>query len=150
MARGARVPVEWGIASRCRPRRGHQRGRARSSASMPDGHAAWRGIDGLGHGGEAARAAQAAAEVVRASPSRDLVTLVQDCHAALRGTRGAAISLAFVSAANGRVTWLGVGNVEGRVAERRRRPGARRALARALAAASPATTCPASSRRRSR
>jgi phosphoserine phosphatase RsbX len=73
------------------------------------------GIDGLGHGDEAARAARTAAEVVRQSPSQDLALLVQRCHDALKGTRGAAITLAFVSLSEGGVTWLGVGNVEGRV-----------------------------------
>ena len=33
----------------------------------------------------------------------------------MKGTRGAAISLAFVSPGDRGVTWLGVGNVEGRV-----------------------------------
>jgi negative regulator of sigma-B (phosphoserine phosphatase) len=73
------------------------------------------GIDGLGHGAEAARASKRAAEVVRESPSADLELLVRRCHAALRGTRGAAISLAFVCPSDHGMTWLGVGNVEGRV-----------------------------------
>jgi hypothetical protein len=73
------------------------------------------GIDGLGHGDEAARAARTAAEVVHQSPSQDLALLVRRCHDALKGTRGAAITLAFVSPSEGGVTWLGVGNVEGRV-----------------------------------
>jgi hypothetical protein len=73
------------------------------------------GIDGLGHGGEAARAARRAADVVCASTSDDLVRLVERCHVALHGTRGAAITLAFVSARSSGMTWLGVGNVEGRV-----------------------------------
>jgi phosphoserine phosphatase RsbX len=73
------------------------------------------GIDGLGHGDEAARAARKAAEVLREGPSQDLVLLVERCHAALKGTRGAAISLAFLSPSESGMTWLGVGNVEGRV-----------------------------------
>jgi negative regulator of sigma-B (phosphoserine phosphatase) len=81
---------------------------------LPEG-ALVAGIDGLGHGSEAARAARKAAAVMRENPGQDLVGLVQRCHSALRGTRGAAISLAFVSASESRMTWLGVGNVEGRV-----------------------------------
>ncbi len=72
-------------------------------------------IDGLGHGNAAAHAAARAARVVRESPTADLPDLVGRCHAALRGTRGAAISLAFLSPAADALTWLGVGNVEGRV-----------------------------------
>jgi phosphoserine phosphatase RsbX len=73
------------------------------------------GIDGVGHGSEAARAARTAAAAIREDPDDDLVRLVQRCHSALRGTRGAAISLALVSTSGSRMTWLGVGNVEGRV-----------------------------------
>lgn len=109
----AREPVEWAIASRCR------RGETTSGdlavvTPLPEGVLV-AGIDGLGHGDEAARAARKAAEVLRESPSQDLVLLVERCHAALKGTRGAAISLAFVSPSDRGVTWLGVGNVEGRV-----------------------------------
>lgn len=111
--RAPREPVEWGIATRCR------RGEAASGdlavvRVQPEG-ALVAAIDGLGHGSEAARAARRAAEVVRKSQTEDLVLLIQRCHAALRGTRGAAISLAFVSPSNGGIAWLGVGNVEGRV-----------------------------------
>jgi phosphoserine phosphatase RsbX len=110
--RTARGPVEWSVAME------RLRGEATSGdlavvALMPEG-ALVAGIDGVGHGREAARAARTAGEVVRATASRDLTLLVERCHAALRGTRGAAISLAFVSA-DGGMTWLGVGNVEGRV-----------------------------------
>jgi negative regulator of sigma-B (phosphoserine phosphatase) len=109
----AREPVEWGIAMKCR------RGEATSGdlgvvTLLPEGVLV-AGIDGLGHGEEAARAARKAGEVLRESPGQDLVLLVQRCHAALKGTRGAAISLAFVSPSDGGVTWLGVGNVAGRV-----------------------------------
>jgi phosphoserine phosphatase RsbX len=111
--RATRAPVEWGMATRSRP------GEATSGDLavvnvLPDG-ALIAGIDGLGHGGEAARAARRAADVVCASTSDDLVCLVERCHVALHGTRGAAISLAFVSARSSGMTWLGVGNVEGRV-----------------------------------
>jgi phosphoserine phosphatase RsbX len=111
--RPAREPIECGIATRCRL------GEAMSGdlavvRLLPEG-ALVAGIDGLGHGSEAARAARKAAAVMRESPSQDLVRLVHSCHGALRGTRGAAISLAFVSASESRMTWLGVGNVEGRV-----------------------------------
>lgn len=81
---------------------------------LPDG-ALVAGIDGLGHGSEAARAARRAAEAMHESPGDDLVRLVERCHSALRGTRGAAISVALVSARESRMSWLGVGNVEGRV-----------------------------------
>ena len=109
----AREPVEWAVARRCRD------GEARCGdlavvASLPEGVLV-AGIDGLGHGAEAARAAERAGDVVRERPVTDLELLVERCHVALRGTRGAAISLAFVCPSDHGMTWLGVGNVEGRV-----------------------------------
>ena len=83
-------------------------------ALLPEG-ALVAAVDGLGHGGEAARAARRAGDLVRERPSRDLVVLAERCHKALRDTRGAALSLAFVCPGDGTMTWLGVGNVEGRV-----------------------------------
>ena len=111
--RATRAAVEWGLATGCR------RGEVTSGdmavvTILPEG-ALVAGIDGVGHGREAARAAQKAAAVVREGATDDLVRLVQRCHAALEGTRGAAISLAFVSPSEDAMTWLGVGNVEGRV-----------------------------------
>ena len=105
--------VEWSVATRSR------RGEAMCGDLavvnlLPEG-ALVGAIDGLGHGSEAARAAGLAGKVVRERPSRDLVVLAERCHSALRGTRGAAISLAFISPSEGTMTWLGVGNVEGRV-----------------------------------
>ena len=67
-------------------------------------------IDGLGHGGEAARAAREAGKVVRETAERDLVLLIERCHDALRDTRGAVIGLAFMSTSGRTMTWLGVGN----------------------------------------
>ncbi len=111
--RAPRAPVEWGVATRCR------RGEATSGdlglVCVTPGGALVAGIDGLGHGIEAARAAGTAGDVIRESASADLGLLVERCHAALKGTRGAAISLAFISTSEGGLTWLGVGNVEGRV-----------------------------------
>ena len=106
-------PVEWSIASRRRP--GEETSGDVAVVRLLAEGALVVAIDGLGHGGEAARAARTAADVVRANPTPDLVTLLQACHVGLRGTRGAAISLAFLFAAHGGVTWLGVGSVEGRV-----------------------------------
>jgi len=70
-------------------------------------------IDGLGHGAEAAKAASAAAAVMRHRPNETVTALMASCHAALRQTRGAVISLASFDAASATVTWLGVGDVAG-------------------------------------
>ena len=126
--------VELAVATRCR-RVDATSGDLGVLAPHPEG-ALVAAIDGVGHGGEAARAALKAGEVVRTWPSQDLVMLAERCHTALRGTRGAALSLAFISSLKGSLTWLGVGNVEGRVLSGdpwARRPKASLALGRGVA-----------------
>lgn len=78
-------------------------------------------IDGLGRGREAARAAQTARETVCEAAGTDIVALAHRCHRALARTRGAAVALAYVSTSAGTLTWLGVGNVEGRLITGHRR-----------------------------
>lgn len=70
-------------------------------------------VDGVGHGEEAARAAERAVEILRAHPDEPVVALLRRCHAQLRGTRGAAMSLASIDRRDGSLSWAGVGNVEG-------------------------------------
>jgi phosphoserine phosphatase RsbX len=70
------------------------------------------GIDGLGHGSEAAHAARLARAVLEEDPGADLVELFARCHTKLRRSRGVVMSLATFTAA-GELVWLGVGNVEG-------------------------------------
>lgn len=69
-------------------------------------------IDGLGHGHEAARAAQRVRAVIEQARDRDLRTLMRACHDALpRGTRGVVIGLATLDPSADSLSWLGVGNV---------------------------------------
>jgi negative regulator of sigma-B (phosphoserine phosphatase) len=70
-------------------------------------------IDGLGHGAEAAVAARLAAATLRADPGRGPAELIRRCHAALRGTRGVVMSVAAIDTRAARLSWCGVGNVEG-------------------------------------
>jgi len=75
--------------------------------------------DGLGHGPEAVMAAQrAVSAVARHRDSDSLPALLWQCHAELRGTRGAVMSVAMFEAAPRTLTWLGVGDVEGRLLRR--------------------------------
>jgi serine/threonine protein phosphatase PrpC len=69
-------------------------------------------IDGLGHGPEAARAAQEAVRVLDTHTDASPDKALNACHAALGGTRGAAISIASVDLAVGRLTYSGIGNIE--------------------------------------
>lgn len=72
-------------------------------------------VDGLGHGREAAIAAEAAMTSIRAHAVRELPDIAQSCSAALSGTRGAVMSLASFDTERSTMTWLGIGNVEGRL-----------------------------------
>jgi serine phosphatase RsbU (regulator of sigma subunit) len=72
-------------------------------------------VDGLGHGPEAAIAAAAATAHLAAHRDFDPETAIQGCHLALKGTRGAALLVARIEMADGRLTVAGVGNVEARL-----------------------------------
>src|SRR5437868_3322308 len=67
--------------------------------------------DGLGHGKSAALAANKAMDVLRTSRQESLVSLMQECHAALQHTRGVVMILIHLS--DNKISWLGVGNVLG-------------------------------------
>ena len=70
-------------------------------------------IDGIGHGEEAAEVARIAATLLRSSVDEPVISLVEQCHERLKGTRGVVLSLAFVSPEQKMMTWIGVGNVQG-------------------------------------
>jgi serine phosphatase RsbU (regulator of sigma subunit) len=70
-------------------------------------------IDGIGHGEEAASAANAAVSILKAGADEPVISLVQRCHEGLRATRGVVLSLATIEPEHGMMTWLGVGNVQG-------------------------------------
>jgi phosphoserine phosphatase RsbX len=71
-------------------------------------------IDGLGHGDAAADAAEAAAEVLAAHGDEDPQRLLERCHARLKRTRGAVMTLAWFDLDARTMAWTGVGNVEAR------------------------------------
>lgn len=73
-------------------------------------------VDGLGHGPIAATAAGAAVRVFAAHPQEELPRLMEDAHGALRPTRGAAVGIARIHAAQSRVDFAGVGNIAGTIA----------------------------------
>lgn len=69
-------------------------------------------IDGLGHGPEAAAAAQAAAEIIRANATEPVLSIVQRCHDGLRKSRGVVLSIVSIAALDSSLSWTGVGNVD--------------------------------------
>lgn len=105
--------LEWGIASRA------MEGQAESG----DGHfvevsassALVAVVDGLGHGIEAASASRLALSIVAKGVGKSVVSIVQACHEALKGSRGVVMSLASFNSLDNTMTWIGVGNIEGRL-----------------------------------
>jgi negative regulator of sigma-B (phosphoserine phosphatase) len=79
-------------------------------------------IDGLGHGGLAADAAEAAAAVVRERVDDPPHDLLEACHRELRATRGAVMTLAWFDLDDGSLEWTGIGNVEARLIRANARP----------------------------
>src|ERR1044071_6563648 len=78
-------------------------------------------VDGLGHGVEAAAVARRAVETLADSTSESIIVLIRQCHAALRESRGAVMSLATLNVMEDTMTWLAVGNVEGVLARAKMR-----------------------------
>jgi negative regulator of sigma-B (phosphoserine phosphatase) len=70
-------------------------------------------VDGLGHGDEAAHAANRAVSVLQEDAGAPVNMLFERCHVRLARTRGVVMSLASFAEREARLTWLGVGNVEG-------------------------------------
>jgi phosphoserine phosphatase RsbX len=70
-------------------------------------------MDGLGHGEEAATASRIAIAALESCPPQSVVSMLRHCHERLLGTRGVVMSLALLNEADGTLTWVGVGNVEG-------------------------------------
>jgi phosphoserine phosphatase RsbX len=70
-------------------------------------------MDGIGHGEEAANAAEAAVAILKGNAEEPVISLVERCHEGLRSTRGVVLSLASIDPEHGMITWLGVGNVQG-------------------------------------
>jgi negative regulator of sigma-B (phosphoserine phosphatase) len=72
-------------------------------------------VDGVGHGDEAAAAARRAVEILDQYAMEPPIALVNRCHEALLQTRGVVLTVARLNVALNTMTWLGVGNVEGRL-----------------------------------
>ncbi len=71
--------------------------------------------DGLGHGPDAARASHAAVDALHHAPDASPGETIDNVHAALRHTRGAAVAVAEVDFERRIVTFAGLGNINGTV-----------------------------------
>jgi negative regulator of sigma-B (phosphoserine phosphatase) len=103
--------LDWGVASL--PLDGQSESGDRYVVEFFPGGVLLAVIDGLGHGYEAASAANSAEFILRAQPQEPVISLVRRCHENLRSTRGVVMSIASFDISHGLMTWLGVGNVRG-------------------------------------
>jgi phosphoserine phosphatase RsbX len=90
-------------------------------------------VDGVGHGPQAALAASEAIDEIRNHATESLPSLIKLCHKRLQNTRGVAIGLASLRESDGIVTWVGIGNVQGRVVREGHEPGASMMLSAGIA-----------------
>jgi negative regulator of sigma-B (phosphoserine phosphatase) len=111
LAMNQAVAMEWGQASRPQPGQ-TQSGDAAWTWAEP-GRLHMAVIDGLGHGHEAALAAEAACGALERARAASLEEKLEGLHAALRPTRGAALALAVADFGLGIWRWCGVGNISG-------------------------------------
>ena len=95
------------------PKKGESISGDRSLVTCEEERCLLAAIDGLGHGDEAAAAAERAIATLAAHSRESLLLLMRRCHEALHGTRGVVMTLATINAKEDTMTWLGVGNVEG-------------------------------------
>jgi anti-sigma regulatory factor (Ser/Thr protein kinase) len=124
--RGTTPPQPCGveIGALCVPMAGEEACGDGWAVSCDPNGATLLGVDGLGHGPEAAKAAYAAVHALERRPSASPTEVMHAAHDALRITRGAAMSVARIDYDGGDVRFAGIGNVSGMVHD----GGARRAL----------------------
>src|SRR4051794_4565171 len=97
--------IEWAVASRALGG-APVSGDCHLVVARPDG-ALVAVVDGLGHGAEAATAAEIAVATLSAHAHEPAIQLVERCHDRLRGSRGVVMSLATFDTPGNTLTWLG-------------------------------------------
>src|SRR5258707_502490 len=105
--------IEWGVAVQVRE--GEDIPGDHYAVCPTPGHILVAAIDGIGHGPHAASASRAAVSTIEANADQPLSYLFTICHKELHNTRGVVMSLAAFDRAGGRMAWLGIGNVAGRL-----------------------------------
>ncbi len=108
--RGPKPLLDWGVAST--PLAGQAISGDLHLVCPYDNGVLLATVDGVGHGEEAAAAARLAVATLQAHAAESVLLLLKRCHETLRETRGVVMTVASFNAADGTVTWTGVGNVE--------------------------------------
>jgi anti-sigma regulatory factor (Ser/Thr protein kinase) len=106
------------VGGLCLPTAGEdQCGDAWAIRSFAD-HAVVLLVDGLGHGPGAAAAAQETLRAFERSTNKEPGEVLEDLHAALRSTRGAAVALARLHFKQRNILFSGIGNISAAVCNR--------------------------------
>lgn len=103
--------LEWAVALRELPEE-TRAGDRHGMIAFPGGILA-AAVDGLGHGPDAADAAERAVGILEKHAGEPVTNLVLRCHTALERTRGAVLALASFNAIAYTFTWVAVGSVHG-------------------------------------
>jgi len=104
------------IGAVCVPLRGEDACGDDWVVDVVDGRTVIMLVDGLGHGPEAAIAARAAMTLFPGVTGKTPEIMLGELHAALRHTRGAALSVTVLDQVRHTARFCGVGNVDGRIA----------------------------------
>lgn len=115
--------IEWGVASLTMP--GQSQSGDRHLVQPYTNGLLVAVLDGLGHGEQAAAAADLAVTTLIKHAHESVIALVKRCHDALRETRGVVMSLASFNELDRLLTWMGIGNVEGLVLRAKGSPHSR-------------------------
>ena len=104
---GARV--DWAVGATAHPGE-HVLGDAYLVHEFPGG-TLLAVVDGVGHGVHAAAVAKIAISILAANAASSVAALISQCHARLRGTRGATMTVASFDLSRKELSWAGVGDV---------------------------------------
>lgn len=108
--------IDWAVATQTMT--GHSESGDRAWVKLGAKSARVAVVDGIGHGPEAGRAAEAVVSALEQNADKPPYELLRRCHESSRATRGAVMSFASFDGASNTMTWLGVGNVEGVIFQR--------------------------------
>lgn len=109
-------PLEWAACGAAFP--GERRSGDAFLVSATEAGALVAVVDALGHGEEAAEVAELALASLRRTAGQPPVRALTACHAALQGSRGAAVTVVEVDPDRRRLVWAAVGNVDAAVVRR--------------------------------
>ena len=102
---------QWKIGAVCLPIEGEDVCGDAWSAEVHGDSLTLLVADGLGHGPDAAKASLAAVAVLLANSGKSPAILMGSAHSALHGTRGAAVAITQINAAQNEIKFAGVGNI---------------------------------------